>query len=202
MNKLLLVPFAAIALHCSAAPAVKKNVQLLTQPAIEYPAQAKAEGHQGTVRLRLTIDVEGNVDSAEVAASSKSQLLDDAAIAAAKSWKFSPAIDADDHPVAVAVVMPIQYAKDSLNELPGKTCKDFSTDVKWFKSVNLEKPVSDMRIYNLSLGALVAGTGSVPKMIELTRKFQKSFDKTMARCEDKPDETYWENIKSNMSAWF
>lgn len=44
--------------------------------------------------------------------------------------------------------------------------------------------------------------GSGPKILDTSRKFSKAFDKTVARCAEKPDEKYWENIKSGMSAWF
>jgi TonB family protein len=202
MKKFILIALAAIPMACGAAPVIKKNVQLVSLPPLEYPAAAKAEGHQGTVKIRLSVNTEGMVEDAEVIESSRSSILDAAALEQVKAWKLSPALDADDKPVAVKVVAPIQYAKDSGAELIDKTCMDLNTDVKWFRSVYPDKPISDMRIYNLSLGVLAVGAGSVSNILETSKKFRNAFEKTVERCAEKPDEKYWENIKSKMSAWF
>jgi TonB family protein len=202
MKKHLVIPFLAVALNCGATTPLKKNPQLLTQPSLVYPEVAKKEGHQGTVKIRLSINAEGAVDGAEVVESSKSALLDAAAIELTKSWNFSPAIDSEGHSVSTKALVPIEYVKDSIADLPSKTCSDFNSDVKWFKSVYPDKPIAEMRIYNLSLGALVVGSGSTSQMIEISKKFKKAYEKTLVRCADKPDENYWVNIKSNMSSWF
>lgn len=184
------------------APVIKQNVRLLSEPPASYPAAAKAAGHQGVVKLRLSINTEGGVEDAQVIESSRSDLLDAAAVEQVKAWKLSPAIDAEDKPMAVKVVAPIKYVKDSIADLANKACSDLNVDVSWFRSVYPDKPVSDMNIYNLSLGLLAMAAGSGPKMLETSRKFSKAFDKTVERCAEKPDEKYWENIKSGMSAWF
>lgn len=36
------------------APVIKQNVRLLSQPPVSYPEAAKAAGHQGVVKLRLS----------------------------------------------------------------------------------------------------------------------------------------------------
>lgn len=185
-----------------ATPVIKQNVRLLTQVPPSYPEAAKAAGHQGVVKLRLSINTEGGVEDVEVTESSKSAILDAAAVEHVKAWKLSPAIDSDDKPVAVKVVVPIEYGKDSIVDLPGKACSDLTVDVSWFRTVYPDKPLSDMRLYNLSLGVLAVGAGSAPKILETSRKFSKAFDKTVERCAQKPDEKYWENIKSGMSSWF
>lgn len=194
--------FSSLAAASGAAPVMKQNVRLLSQPPESYPEAAKAAGHQGVVKLRLSINTEGRVDDAQLIESSKSSILDAAAMERVKAWKLSPAIDSDDKPMAVKVVAPIQYVKDSIVDLADKACSDLNVDVSWFRSVYPDKPVSDMHIYNLSLGLLAVGAGSGPKILETSRKFSKAFDKTVERCAEKPDEKYWENIKSGMSAWF
>lgn len=157
--------FSSMAGAAGEAPVIKQNVRVLSEPPASYPEAAKAAGHQGVVKLRLSIDSE-------------------------------------DKPVAIKVVAPIKYVKDSILDLANKACSDLNVDVSWFRSVHPDKPVSDMNIYNLSLGLLAMAAGSAPKILETSRKFSKAFDKTVERCAQKPDEKYWENIKSGMSAWF
>lgn len=57
------------------APVIKQNVRLLSEPPANYPAAAKAAGHQGVVKLRLPINTEGGVEDAQVIESSRSDLL-------------------------------------------------------------------------------------------------------------------------------
>lgn len=202
MTRYLLIALAIIPLACGASPVIKQQVRLLTKPSISYPDAARAAGHQGTVRLRLSINTEGRIEDVEVVESSRSAVLDAAAVEQAKAWRLSPAIDVEDKPVAVKVVAPFEFAKDSIVDLPSKACSDLNVDVGWYRSVYPDKPISDMRLYNLSLGVLAMGAGSPSRILETSKKFSKAFEKTVERCADKPDEKYWDNIQSRMNAWF
>jgi len=82
-----------------ATPVVKRNVRLLTQAAPSYPEEAKAVGHQGVVKLRLSINAEGGIEDVEMTESSKSAILDAAAVEHVKAWKLLPAIASDDKTV-------------------------------------------------------------------------------------------------------
>lgn len=102
MKKQFLLIFSIILLGISGAPAQNspanvKQVSLgvvngkavtLTKPA--YPAAARAVGAQGAVNVKVTIDEEGNVVSAE--AVSGHPLLQQAAVQAAQQSKFSPTL--------------------------------------------------------------------------------------------------------------
>jgi protein TonB len=76
-----------------------------------YPAAARREGQEGTVHLRLEIKPDGRVGKVDVVTSSGFQLLDDAAVAAARKWRYEPARE-DGRPVAewrrVAVVFRLE----------------------------------------------------------------------------------------------
>jgi protein TonB len=67
---------------------VKAKPKGFVQPA--YTDDARAAGVEGRVRLRITIDASGNVSSASVL-SGLGHGLDQAAVAAARRMKFSPA---------------------------------------------------------------------------------------------------------------
>lgn len=56
-----------------------------------YPESAKRNCEQGTVALDLSIGADGRVIDASVATSSGYPSLDDAALRAARGWRFTPA---------------------------------------------------------------------------------------------------------------
>lgn len=86
------------------APALKSPLQP------KYPELAKLEGIEGKVLLKLLINEKGNVIKAKVEQGVK-DILDNAALEAAKKAKFSPAM-AKNKPVKVWVVLPISFKLD------------------------------------------------------------------------------------------
>jgi TonB family protein len=73
-----------------------------------YPENARREGHEGRVVLRVLIDNQGKAKSVELNTSSGSKALDQAAIDAIKRWRFHPAY-AGDTPVDSWVNVPIDF---------------------------------------------------------------------------------------------
>lgn len=80
-----------------------------TPPA--YPPQALRERREGTVRLQLSIDADGNVVDARVVHGSGSGLLDRAALDNARSWRYQPA-EQGGQPVPSKVEVPIDFRLD------------------------------------------------------------------------------------------
>jgi protein TonB len=60
-------------------------------PSPTYPDSARRANLQGIVIAEIQIDTAGRVESAKAAEGSGSRVLDDAAIAAVKSWRYRPA---------------------------------------------------------------------------------------------------------------
>lgn len=77
------------AISQSALPLVR--ARLLSRPSPDYPEEAKRLGQEGVVRLRLKISATGEVKSVVVVRSSGYQLLDEAALRAARDCRASPA---------------------------------------------------------------------------------------------------------------
>ena len=82
------------------APAAPKEVKKVAAPApapkipalvskVEptYPEEAKKQGIEGDVVVKVTIDEQGNVTNAEIV-KSPNELLNDAALGAVKQWKY------------------------------------------------------------------------------------------------------------------
>ncbi|GIW72464.1 MAG: hypothetical protein KatS3mg102_2006 [Planctomycetota bacterium] len=74
-----------------------------------YPLAARRQRLQGVVVLRLEVGEDGQVRRCEVARSSGHGLLDEAALAAARTWRFEPARDATGAPVAALIEVPIRF---------------------------------------------------------------------------------------------
>lgn len=74
----------------------------------QYPAQALRRGEAGTVRIRVEVSESGEAGNVEVAEGSGSRLLDRAALAAVRQWRFRPATRGG-RPVADTVIVPITF---------------------------------------------------------------------------------------------
>jgi ergothioneine biosynthesis protein EgtB len=77
-------------------------------PPPDYPAESRRRGEEGVVRLLLRVGAEGQVEQAEVVASSGHPALDRAAVAAARRWRFRPASQAG-LPVAATLATAVHF---------------------------------------------------------------------------------------------
>jgi protein TonB len=74
-----------------------------------YPAIARDRGWEGRVVIRCAVDATGEVTEARVEESSGREVLDEAALAAVRRWRFEPALE-EGTPVASEVSIPIRFA--------------------------------------------------------------------------------------------
>lgn len=77
---------------------------------VQYPPALLAQGIEGTVLLKLYVDSLGQLlrDSTRIAESSGYPALDSAALAAAPSLRFAPAVR-DGQPVALSFLQPVVF---------------------------------------------------------------------------------------------
>ncbi|MGQ9464811.1 MAG: energy transducer TonB [bacterium] len=87
---------------------VEIKPQPISMPAPEYPVLAVKAGIEGKVVVKMLVDTDGSVIAVEIIKSSGNQMLDDAAISAAKRAKFTPAKQRDRF-VRVWVVRQIEF---------------------------------------------------------------------------------------------
>lgn len=85
-----------------------------------YPDSLKKSGIGGTVSVWVYIDEQGDVRETRVAESSRIDALDQAALAAASEFEFTPALN-EDRPVPVWVQIPIVFS--ALSGGPTETAK-------------------------------------------------------------------------------
>ena len=74
----------------------------------EYPDNARNKGWEGTVRLQILVGTEGQVEDVRVIGSSGYAELDQAALRAVRSWRFSPALQ-KGMPVAAWATLPVVF---------------------------------------------------------------------------------------------
>lgn len=86
----------------------KGGVGHLNNPAPEYPDFAADQGLEGTVILRVKVLPNGKPGEVKVKKSSGHGILDDAAVAAAKRWAFTPA-KRGNTPVEGWAIFPVEF---------------------------------------------------------------------------------------------
>lgn len=92
------------------APASAANgaVSYEYAPAPRYPTTARRKGLQGEAVLRVLVNASGQPERIEIMRSSGHRLLDRAALAAVRDWRFRPATDVGA-PIASWVEIPITF---------------------------------------------------------------------------------------------
>lgn len=73
-----------------------------------YPPQSRRFGEEGKVVLRVELDAQGGVSVAQIATASGFARLDEAALAAVKTWRCTPALR-DGHPVRAVALQPFVF---------------------------------------------------------------------------------------------
>jgi protein TonB len=73
-----------------------------------YPEMARRNGWQGLCMVRVSVTPEGRAASVSLACSSGHGILDQAALAAVRKWKFSPRM-VRGNAVACAVEVPVNF---------------------------------------------------------------------------------------------
>lgn len=84
----------------------------LRNPAPRYPPDARRDGAEGTVLLRVWVAPDGAATRVEIDRSSGHRALDAAALGAVRNWRFVPARRGDE-PAEGVVVVPLVFRLES-----------------------------------------------------------------------------------------
>jgi TonB family protein len=85
-------------------------------PTPSYPSMAMAESQYGTVVIAVTVTPDGTAGKVDLTQRSRSDMLDNAAIRAARRWIFSPAYERG-RPVASVVKLKFVFSKEGTVEV-------------------------------------------------------------------------------------
>lgn len=89
------------------APAVAPRVTRSRSP--EYPSSARNNGIEGTAVVRFLIGKDGGVENLTLARSSGNGALDQAALGAARGFRFRPGLDGYGRPVRCYAYQPFAF---------------------------------------------------------------------------------------------
>lgn len=83
---------------------------ILSKADPSYPQSARQAGLEGTVVLKVQILETGRAGNISISRSSGHEILDDAAIAALREWRFAPAKDRDSgQAIACYTTLPVSF---------------------------------------------------------------------------------------------
>lgn len=100
----LLVGLVSLALLGGCAASQNRPMQLISGSGPIYPAQAKAEGTEGSVVVRYGVSLDGRVVDARVESARPEGIFEEAALTAVRSWRYNPALK-DGQAIAVENVL-------------------------------------------------------------------------------------------------
>jgi TonB family protein len=152
-----------------------------------YPEGAAARGVQGTVTIRAELSPEGAFLSPTIHESSRSEVLDAAALALVPRLKYTLTAEGAQQPGALLV--PIDFRKDSSTSVMAKTCADFNLDAMYFKETFPELPLADMPVFDLITGMLALSVDA-DRRFTLAPNLQQIKDQIAATCNEAPSSRF------------
>lgn len=88
-------------------PATPPRVLSSSRPS--YPSSARSKNIEGITYVKVLVNEKGQVEEAYVARSSGNDALDESAVNNLYKWRFAPAKDGFDRPVACYITIPIKF---------------------------------------------------------------------------------------------
>ncbi len=219
MPRLLPMAIACLwAASAAAQPSVEPpGIRLLQAPAPDYPAAERAAGHQGLVLLRLRLTPAGAVETAEVAQSSGFIGLDQAALEAARSWKFAPPVPAPDGPVTVE--RPLRFSlgvpdrggapanranvlsRPAMESMLRQPCRRVNDEAAAFRREHPGGKLADMQTFRASAGMLFMDSHAepMPVRLKLFGSLNQAWPLVLQRCAAEPAAIYGQVMKEALA---
>jgi TonB family protein len=161
----------------------------------DFPEAARAAGEHGTVTIIGTVTVDGVLENAAVATSSRSATLDAAALAAARAMPFTPGrnVDGDAAPYPATLTYNF-YGFDTRRHDSGLAtyrCDTFARDVDWWHKAWPEGTGETEPLYQRTLDATLRPEFMRPDFnrnatVRLQDDFIASWNTAVAECRAKP----------------
>lgn len=162
--------------------------KLISEPSLSMPKEALVAGHYGTVVLRGTIGVDGMFSGLVVKESSRSEILDRAAITEATAWRFSPALDAAGKPIPWTGNVPISYDSAAGGGLHTYSCEQAVRDNTWSDATFGKDFRTKRKAYLLLSGMTVAraySEGALKNLPSFEVRLQTAIDACRTRPKTK-----------------
>lgn len=159
--------------------------KILSEPDLSVPAAALQAGHHGTVILKGEIGVDGHLLNLVVQQSSRSEILDGAALAEASTWSFSPAVGSDGNPISYAATLPITYDSAAGGRLSSYSCVQLVRDSDWSDATFGQEFHTKRKAY-LMLSGMVAAALIPEGKLDALPPFEERWRAAIGTCRKKP----------------
>lgn len=176
---------------------VKVKPRFVSGSEAEFPPEAKALGHHGTVMIGFEVDATGAALNAYVKRSSGSDLLDASALATAKAARFSPALDANSTAIPLKFQAPYDFYQSRSSEPGGGfvhyRCAAFTAEMDWWDVTHPEKEGRRDRdeVFSFLLGLRVisfpGGMMAGLRDGKVTGAHEKDWNNARKKCRANPD---------------
>ena len=162
--------------------------------------EAKRLGHHGVVVISGRVAEDGSFVDAEVSSSSRSELVDQAALDAARQYRYEAPIGLDGQPFSYKQGLSFELSQalgNSNSVLEGMkeySCRAFIAEYDWWLSANPEADPKDYRLRKILVGAtFVLGLDRVRTgegLKNMLAQFDRSWDKSIEACRQKPEREF------------
>lgn len=167
----------------------------------QYPAELAAAGVQGEVLVVVPLSDDGKSNGALLGATSRSASLDKIAVDLIKNTSFR----LPDAPAQgwKAVVVPVEFYKDSVASLETKTCADFNVDYDYQLATFPERKPQDLRVFEMLTGILYFKSGRSPaRALEVAKRSAAARQPTIEGCRKNPESLLMQTWLASAKAAF
>lgn len=197
--------------------------KLLDAPAPKYPEAERNQGHEGGVLLSITVRKNGRVGEVTAESSSGFPALDEAALAAARKWRFAPARDADGKTVEATVQRKLTFKLEAadpnapaipppLAELYAlgydysvlftQPCSAVTSQLTAFRQAYPQATLPDAPVIRATqkVIAMVAKEKPARERSALLKRAPVGLEAAATNCARQPEAVYWDVVRSAMEA--
>jgi TonB family protein len=175
---------------------IKTPPHFVQEPSDVRPEAAAQAGQFGDLVLSGIIGPDGKLHEAKITQSSRSAILDAAALAAVPTMLFEPAKDADGKPLSVPANLPFEYLATDFHGPRGLAhyqCTQFVRDYDWwYRAWPADK---QDRVYKTLRGFAAVNDLHSGK----TSDFASEWKDAIERCRKAPDRLMLDMLKPHGS---
>jgi TonB family protein len=196
MSARSLILALALGVLCGAVYAAATPPKPIQTQAPEYPKEEEDAGHGGRVVLKFSVSETGAVENVEVATSTGFPKLDEAALAAARNWKFEPAKDEAGKAVAGERSMALSFKAPDPGPVFPETCAELTAKVAAYRAQDPQGELGKMDAFSATTGLFFLKSASKPMEVRLAmvKDLNAMYPDVAARCAAKPDAKYMDIV--------
>lgn len=169
-----------------------------------FSDDAKAAGHNGTVRASAAIGIDGAVTGVTVTQGSSSDILDKAVLAALADWRFSAPRNLKGEPAQLPLNVKFDFSQAEagtgsyLGGIRSYRCDAFIREIDWWTSAHPGADMGDIEYYDFIAGLRFTVPEAVIKKysprttdkLAVVRGHKPAWENAIKRCRAAPKSTF------------